>query len=954
MISRSSNEIRKIFLDFFNSKDHLIHPPSSLIPSNDPTLLLTNSGMAQFKSYFSGESEPPNERIATAQKSFRTTDIDEVGDATHLTLFEMLGNFSFGNYFKEDACKWALELMTDHLGFKYEKIFITVHNDDKECAKIWENIGIPKEKIYFFDDKDNWWGPAGDEGPCGPCSELHYYIGNEKEKDFKKLSKSKSWGPNIHEDFVELYNLVFTQFYHHIDGTRKELPKKNIDTGMGLERVATILQGKNSIYETDLFEDVIKEIENASGYKWQQNKKVGSTNSDKAIAVLAEHSRSATFLIADGVIPENIGRGYILRRLIRKAMRYGLELNLREDFLIVLAEIIAKNMSDFYPELEDNLSFIKKVLENECASFSKTLKTGSKILEDFSSNRSSLEKQINKIDADNKDDEKFILEFIESEIGRQGIISNLLQKELNLGESLNIANKSYFSSLRKNIMTTSWSKEISYLEACYLYDTLGFPYEVTLEYCSQQSLMLNKQKFDNLMSNLQKLSKTASDFGGDKSLVNLISEMKINKTTFKGYIETVSESKVSALIDNDLATSIDKAKKDDEIYVLLDETPFYPEGGGQVGDKGLLSSEKVELEVLDTTSEVDGYIFHKCRVTLGVLSAGVSLISEVDVDLRNGSKRNHTGTHLLHASLREILGKHVHQQGSLVSPDRLRFDFTHLNKMSKEELDKVEKLMNSKIRANLPVKKHETSYSEAINNGAIAFFGDKYGKDVRTVEISNGSKFSYELCGGTHCEYTGEIGSFYIISESSIASGVRRIEAVTGINAENYAKKQFELLRTISNDLNVAADEIPSKILNFNKQIKDLKKEISSSGNNDTKKIIDDLTEKIEKVSDSSCVIQEVDFDAKELRNIAEQLREKISGVAALFSTSDNKVTIVIAINKNLTNKLNSQKIIKELGPIIGGGGGGKPDMAQAGGSNLKGISEAIELTRSLIKDGLK
>ena len=954
MISRSSNEIRKIFLDFFNSKDHLIHPPSSLIPSNDPTLLLTNSGMAQFKSYFAGESEPPNERIATAQKSFRTTDIDEVGDTTHLTLFEMLGNFSFGNYFKEDACKWALELMTDHLGFKYEKIFITVHNDDKECAKIWENIGIPKEKIYFFDDKDNWWGPAGDEGPCGPCSELHYYIGNEKEKDFKKLSKSKSWGPNIHEDFVELYNLVFTQFYHHIDGTRKELPKKNIDTGMGLERVATILQGKNSIYETDLFRDVIKEIENASGYKWQQNKKIGSTNSNKAMAVLAEHSRSATFLIADGVIPENIGRGYILRRLIRKAMRYGLELNLREDFLIVLAEIIAKNMSDFYPELEDNLSFIKKVLENECTSFSKTLKTGSKILEDFSSNRVNLEKHIKKIDADNKGDEEFILKFIESEIGKQGIISDLLQKELKLGESLNITNKNYFSSLRKNIMTTSWSKEISYLEACYLYDTLGFPYEVTFEYCAQQNLMLNRQKFDNLMSNLQKLSKTTSDFGGDKSLVNLISEMKINKTAFKGYIKTTSESKVSALLDNHLAASIGKAKKGDVIYVLLDETPFYPEGGGQVGDKGLLSNEKVELEVLDTTSEVDGYIFHKCKVTLGVVSTGVSLNSKVDVDLRNGSKRNHTGTHLLHASLREILGKHVHQQGSFVSPDRLRFDFTHLNKMSKEELNKIEKLMNSKIRANLPVKKHETSYSEAINNGAIAFFGDKYGKDVRTVEISNGSKFSYELCGGTHCEYTGEIGSFYIISESSIASGVRRIEAVTGINAENYAKKQFDLLRTISNDLNVSTDEIPSKILQFNKQIKDLKKEISSSENNNTKKIIDDLTEKAEKIGDSSCIIQEVNFDAKEIRNTAEQLKEKINGIAALFSTSDNKVTVVIAINKSLTNKLNSEKIIKEIGPIIGGGGGGKPDMAQAGGSNLKGIREAMELTRSLIKNGLK
>ena len=496
MRSKSSNEIRKIFLDFFNSKDHLIHPPSSLIPSNDPTLLLTNSGMAQFKSYFSGESEPPNERIATAQKSFRTTDIDEVGDTTHLTLFEMLGNFSFGNYFKEDACKWALELMTDHLGFEYKKIFITVHNDDKECAKIWENIGIPKEKIYFFDDRDNWWGPAGDEGPCGPCSELHYYIGDEKEENFAELSKLKSWGPNIHEDFVELYNLVFTQFYHHIDGTRKELPNKNIDTGMGLERVATILQGKKSVYETDLFQDVIKKIEDASGYKWQQNKKIGSTNSDKAMAVLAEHSRSATFLIADGVIPENIGRGYILRRLIRKAMRYGLELNLPEDFLITLAEIITETMSDFYPELKDNLSFIKKVLENECASFSKTLKTGSKVLNDFSSNRADLKKQISKIDSDNKDDKDFLQKFIETEIGQQGIISDLLQKELKLGEALKIADKTFFSSVRKNIITTSWGEEISYLEVCYLYDTLGFPYEVTLEYCSQQNLKLDKQKFD--------------------------------------------------------------------------------------------------------------------------------------------------------------------------------------------------------------------------------------------------------------------------------------------------------------------------------------------------------------------------------------------------------------------------------------------------------------------------
>ena len=950
MKSKSSSEIREIFLKFFEKNDHLIHPPSSLIPANDPTLLLTNSGMAQFKNYFSGEAEPPKKRITSSQKCFRSTDIDEVGDSTHLTLFEMLGNFSFGDYFKEEACQMALNLMVNELDFDLEKIFITVHNDDLETKKIWLKLGIPDKKIFFFGDSDNWWGPAGDEGPSGPCSELHYYIG--KENINKKIKDNDNkWGPNIHEDFVELYNLVFTQFYHHLDGKRTELPNKNIDTGMGLERVATILQGKNTVYQTDLFKGIISKIEKESKYKFGNPKNINKVSTDKAIAILAEHSRSATFLIADGVIPENVGRGYILRRLIRKAMRYGFILNLEEDFIINLAEEVIKIMSDYYPELIDNQDFIFEVLKNESKSFSKTLSSGEKMLENLIINRKDIQSKINTINDESKNDEEFIKSIINSELGYQNLISDLISKEIETSRLIKQNDKETFNNIRIKITSTDWEKEVSYLETSYLYDTLGFPFEVTLEYCETHNLFADREKFDKKMKMFQELSKSSSDFGGDKSVVNLINSFDLKKTEFTGYTETSSSGKILSIVNINLDKILNRINdKNVEFFIILDKTPFYPEGGGQVGDIGEMIGENFKLEILDTQELVEGYIFHKAKIINGDIEVNYSLNANVNSHSRNASKRNHTGTHLLQAALREVLGKHVRQQGSLVSPDRLRFDFSHMSKLSETEILEVEKLMNSKIRSNLPVKKHSTSYTKAIEDGAIAFFGDKYGSDVRTVEISNGSKFSYELCGGTHCENTGEIGSFYIISETSIASGIRRIEAVTGKNADEYAKRNFDILKRISSELNVKPDEIHEKINNLNQTIKDLKKEISLKGKNTD--LVEELIDKKYKLNSYDVIITKLEnYEPKKLRELCESVSKKFNGIVFLTSVYENKINIIVSISKNYTNKLNASEIIKSMSKIIGGGGGGNPQIAQGGGTEISSQNKSIKALKNIIED---
>tara|TARA_E500000331_G_scaffold343413_1_gene378199 strand:+ start:1045 stop:3900 length:2856 start_codon:yes stop_codon:yes gene_type:complete len=951
MKSKSSSDIREVFLKFFEKNEHLIHPPSSLIPSNDPTLLLTNSGMAQFKNYFSGEADPPSKRITSSQKCFRSTDIDEVGDSTHLTLFEMLGNFSFGDYFKEEACKLALDLMVKELNFDLNKIFITVHNDDPEAKEVWLNLGIPEEKIFFFGDSDNWWGPAGDEGPCGPCSELHYYVGDEKI-DSKIEENDPNWGPNLHEDFIELYNLVFTQFYHHLDGKRTELPNKNIDTGMGLERVATILQGKKTVYQTDLFEKIIEKIEKNCKYKFGKPKEINKVSSDKAIAILAEHSRSATFLIADGVIPENVGRGYILRRLIRKAMRYGFLLNLNEKFIIELSKEVINSMGNFYPELIDNEKFISEVFNNECKSFSKTLSSGEKILEQLIVNRSDIQKIINKNNDSNSNDKEFIEKIIESEAGHQGLISQLIQKDIDTSRLLKKNDLDIYNDIRLKITNTNWAKEVSYLETSYLYDTLGFPFEVTSEYCSTHKLYTDKEKFDEKMKMFQELSKTTSDFGGDKSVVNLVNKLNLTKTSFIGYSETFSKGKVISIIDNNLEKKLESfSENENEFYLILDQTPFYPEGGGQVGDTGILKNKNSKINIIDTQEIVEGFIFHKAKLENGSISINDQIETQVNLESRNASKRNHTGTHLLQAALREILGKHVKQQGSLVSPDRLRFDFTHMNKLTDQEILSVQDLMNVKIRSNLPVKKHETTYTKAIQEGAIAFFGDKYGKDVRTVEISNGSKFSYELCGGTHCENTGEIGSFYIVSETSISSGVRRIEAVTGKNAEDYAIKNFSIIKKLSNDLNSKPEEISEKINFLNQTIKNLKKELSNSNNSD--EIIEKIIHSELIINGHKTVISNLEnLDPKKLRDTIELIKKKYEGIAILTSVYEEKINLVIYVPKVYSEKFKANEMIKSVSKIIGGGGGGNPVIAQGGGTKVNSIDEIIKSLTKYIKNG--
>ena len=950
MKSKSSSEIRETFLKFFEKNDHLIHPSSSLIPANDPTLLLTNSGMAQFKNYFSGEAEPPKKRITSSQKCFRSTDIDEVGDSTHLTLFEMLGNFSFGDYFKEKACEMSLDLMVNELDFDFEKIFITVHNDDIEAKEIWLKLGIPDEKIFFFGDSDNWWGPAGDEGPCGPCSELHYYTGKENVR--KKIKENdKNWGPNIHKDFVELYNLVFTQYYHNLEGKRTELPNKNIDTGMGLERVATILQGKSTVYQTDIFKSIITKIEKESEYEFGKPTLINKVSTDKAIAILAEHSRSATFLIADGVIPENIGRGYILRRLIRKAMRYGFILNLDENFIINLAEEVIKTMGNIYPELINNKNFIVEVLKNESKSFSKTLSSGEKMLERLIINREDIQSEINKINDASENDEDFIQKILNSEIGHQGLISELTEKEIGISRLLKKEEKETYSDIRKKIIGTQWEKEVSYLETSYLYDTLGFPFEVTLEFCETHDLKTYKENFDNKMNMFQELSKLSSDFGGDKSVVNLINTLNLKKTEFTGYTEAKSNGKILSIVNNDLEKNLNEFnEKDAEFFIILNRTPFYPEGGGQVGDIGEVTGENFKLKILDTQELVEGYIFHKAKIVKGRIKINNYVKAQIDLDSRNASKRNHTGTHLLQAALREVLGKHVRQQGSLVSPNRLRFDFSHMSKLTESEIFEVERIMNSKIRSNLPVKKHNTSYTKAIEDGAIAFFGDKYGSDVRTVEISNGSKFSYELCGGTHCESTGEIGSFYIISETSIASGVRRIEAVTGRNAEEFTKRNFNILKKISLELNVKPNEIHEKINSLNQTIKDLKKEISSKGENSV--IIEKLIGEKLQINNYEVIIAELEnYEPKKMREVCESLNKKFNGVVFLTSIYENKINIIVSISKNYTNKFNASDIIKSMSNIIGGGGGGSSQIAQGGGTEINSQSKSIEALKNIIED---
>ena len=882
MNTMTSDEIRESFLSFFESKGHLRMQSSSLIPVGDPTLLLTIAGMNQFKSFFSGQQSPPNKRLTSSQKCFRTPDIDIVGDSTHNTLFEMLGNFSIGDYFKKDAIAFALEFLTKSLKIPVEKFDITIHETDDEAFSLWKDVGIPQEKIHRFGDSDNWWGPPihGEEGPCGPCSELHYDFG--ETNGCLKIS----CGPNCENimstgetcnRFVELWNLVFMQYYHSPDGSKSPLPAPSIDTGMGLERATLVMQNVSTMYETDIFKPLVKEVLNKTSFEYGK-----TIETDYAIRAVAEHSRSATFLIADGVVPSNEGRGYVLRRVIRRAIRLAMKIGIKESFMQTMAKVVICQMQKTYPELNNNKDFILSVLELEEERFKQTYENGYTVLEE---------------------------------------------------------------SLTKN-------KSLSGAILFQLWDTYGFPIEVTQEIASEKNITIDIKGFQDEMEKQRTRARESSNFSNDFGKIKIYEELDLNPTTFVGYDSLESNSTIIGIINK--ASIQNKASKGDDVEIILDLTPFYSEGGGQVGDKGKIFGAKGTIEIYDTKELIPEIIIHYGKVIEGEFNINDMVSTEVDRVKREDTARNHTATHMLHAALREVLGAHVRQAGSLVTANRLRFDFSHMKPISDSEMSKIQSVVNRKIRENMSISRSENTYAGALEDGALAFFGDKYGEKVRLIEIANGSRFSFEVCGGTHAHTTGELGAIYIISESSIGAGMRRIEAVSGREAENLVQENFQLISKISDSLNVPTDQLEEKIFTVIDQVETYSKHIEIL---EEKLIVQEsksLLETIENINGINLICTTLNASsANLLRKTGDSLKTHIkSGVIAIGSIINENPMIIIMVTKDLADKgVNASEIAKKVSKIMDGGGGGKSEIAQAGGKSPSKLNDALSMVPVLIKE---
>ena len=847
-------------------------PSSSLIPPpDDPTLLLTSAGMVQFKPYFMGERRPPKPRLTSVQKCFRVTDVDEVGDASHLTFFEMLGNFSVGDYFKEKAIEWAWEFVTERMKLPRERLWATIYLDDDEARDIWLKINVPEERIRRFDKKENFWGPAGNEGPCGPCSEIHYDFGGTC-----RLGKpDEGCGPNCEcGRFLELWNLVFMQFYQDTDGKRTPLPNPNIDTGMGLERASLILQDVPSIYETDLFQPLVARVCQLSGKEYGKD-----AETDVAIRVVAEHARSAAFLIADSVAPDNQGRGYVLRRLIRRAIRFARKLGLETGkgaVLPLVAEAVIQKMGTIYPNLAEGRDFVIRVLQEEEERFSQVYETGMRILEEMFENE------------------------------RDGLLA---------GE-----------------------------QAFLLYDTYGFPVEVTAEIAREHGMEVDMEGFQREMEAQRLRGRVAGErFGGGYDAQRLYQEMGVGQVNFLGYETTTAPSVITGLIVNGLP--VNEVSQGQEVEVILRETPFYAEGGGQVGDTGIVEGPKGDIRVEDTQSPVTGVIVHRGRVVKGTAAKGDEVVATVDSDRRLDAARNHTATHLLHAALRAVLGSHVRQAGSLVAPDRLRFDFTHVSPLTLEETRKVEALVNERIRANVPVRKRETTFREAVSEGALAFFGDRYADEVRVVEIANGDRFSFEVCGGTHVRATGDIGYCRITGESSIGAGMRRLEAVTGHVAETLAMERDSLLNRISRKLDASLQDMEARVASLLDEVSRLRREVAAKERASSREQAQEMLEAAREVAGFKVASGRVDASSMQaLREAGDWLRDKLgSGAVALGAVINDRPTLLIMATNDLVKRgLHAGNAVKEAATVMGGGGGGRPEMAQAGGRQPEKLEEAL------------
>ena len=941
-------------------------PSASLIPAGDPTLLFTSAGMVPFKPFFMGEQTPPSRRLTSSQKSFRTTDIDEVGDHKHLTFFEMLGNFSIGDYFKEGAVGFCWELVTELFELDPERLFVTIHLDDEEAFAIWKDqVGVPVERIYRYGNKDNWWGPAGNEGPTGPCSEVHYDGGASKgchagrmkppeelTAQFRNELKTgetlpvDGCHPNCDcERFVELWNLVFMQFYQDGDGTRTPLPAPSVDTGMGLERAMVILQGKQNIYETDLFIPIIDRVGQLTGKSYGSD-----ANTDYAMRVIVEHARAAAFLIGDGVVPGNEGRGYVLRRVIRRAIRYGRQLGLDGPFLNDVLDETIPQFSGVYRELSENQEFIQRVINLEEERFAEAIQTGLPILE-----------------------EGFIpvrkLLLADSELGNLGIVDIdrvLASEEISITAThgtLEIVVEALKTGLPNGLEDQrKFFGTLSDAETFVLYDTYGFPPELTAEIAKEHGLEVNMDGFEREMAGQREQSRSSGSFSGGMDMQVSYAELGVGSTEFVGYSLTEQDSTIAVILSAGL--SVDHAVQGQKVEVIISRSPFYAEGGGQLGDQGTISGPNGVIEVEDTQSPVAGLIVHRGTVQNGEISVGDAVTAAVALARRLDSSRNHSGTHILHAALRSVLGAHVRQAGSFVAPERLRFDFSHVSALTRNELLLVQSLANDKVRGNLAVSSHETSYSEAVREGALAFFGDRYGDVVRVVTMAPvplsiegpEAPFSVEVCGGTHVSNTGQVGTLLVLGESSIGGGMRRIEAVTGRAAEELFVHQNDRLEAISQKLQTSALDLESRLDSFMQENEDLKKQLEGFQKTSLRGEAEALLEKIQDIDGVKLVVGLTSaVSADGMREMGDFLKDKLGSVVlALAAIVDDNPILVTMVTSDLVERgLHAGNIARDTAKVMGGGGGGRPEMAQAGGKRPEKVAEALEGVPVLVRQGL-
>ncbi|MFT8320180.1 MAG: alanine--tRNA ligase [Bacillus sp. (in: firmicutes)] len=868
-------QIRSKFLEFFQEKGHAIEPSASLVPHDDPSLLWINSGVATLKKYFDGRVIPENPRITNAQKSIRTNDIENVGKtARHQTFFEMLGNFSIGDYFKEEAIEWAWEFLTDEkwIAFDKEKLSVTIHPEDEEAYTIWkEKIGIPESRIIRLEG--NFWDIG--EGPSGPNTEIFYDRGPEYGND---ENDSELYPGGENDRYLEVWNLVFSEFNHNPDGTYTPLPKKNIDTGMGLERMASVVQNVPTNFDTDLFMPIIQATEQIADVKYGQEKQF-----DEAFKVIADHIRTVAFAIGDGALPSNEGRGYVMRRLLRRAVRYAKTIHINRPFMFELVPVVGEIMVDYYPEVKEKEAFIQKVMKSEEERFHETLHEGLTILE--------------------------------------AVIAKAKSEA---------------------------SEVISGEDVFRLYDTYGFPVELTEEYAEEQGMKLDHDGFEKEMeSQRDRARKARQEVDSMQVQSGVLGNIKA-ESEFVGYDVWTTESKVIALLKNgELA---DKAEAGDEIQFLLDKTPFYAESGGQIADIGTLKSETAFVVVKDVQKAPNGQNLHSGVVKEGTLTLDSTLLSTVDAANRSQIIKNHTATHLLHQALKDVLGTHVNQAGSFVQSERLRFDFSHFGQITAEELEQIERIVNEKIWASIAVQTDYKNIEEAKAMGAMALFGEKYGKIVRVVQVGD---FSLELCGGCHVENTSAIGLFKIVSEAGIGAGTRRIEAVTGQAAYQQLTDQIALLKEASTKLKANPKDIALRIDGLLTEVKQLQRENESLSAKISNIEAGNLVNNVKEINGVKVLVANIQgVDMNNLRTMADDLKQKLgSAVVVLGSVNEGKVNLIAGVTKDLIEKgYHAGKIIKEVATRCGGGGGGRPDMAQAGGKDPSKLQDALHFVEEWVK----